>query len=119
MPTSMSTKQVIDGYTRAWTSADFVATRTFLADDLDFQGSLQTHVSADGFLEGLKMFREHVFDSHAVLHEVITGNEGFVLYDCALKSGAKLRCAEHFIVAGDKIKQIRLVFDTAQMPTQP
>ena len=112
----MSTQDTIRGYTKAWTSGDMKATRRFLADDVDFQGSMETHKTADGFMGGLTMFREGLFADHTVLHELIDGNNGFLLYDCALKTGATLRCAEYFETAGDKITRIRLVFDTANIP---
>ncbi len=112
----MTTQEIIDGYTSAWTSGDMVATRAFLADDLDFEGSLETHHSAESFIPGLTMFREHLFAGHSELQRVVEGDSGFLLYDCKLNTGATLRCAEFFETAGGKITRIRLVFDTSRMP---
>ena len=38
----MDTKQVVTHYHNAWTSGDMNAARASLANDLDFQGSIET-----------------------------------------------------------------------------
>jgi ketosteroid isomerase-like protein len=38
----MDTKQVVTNYHNAWTSGDMKAARASLANDLDFQGSIDT-----------------------------------------------------------------------------
>lgn len=115
----MTTRDIISRYHDAWTSGDLKAARAVLADDLDFQGAVETHTSADGFLGGLGMFCEHLYVSCEDLELVVDGDSGFKLYDCKLKTGDTLRCAEHFHVSGGKIDRIRLVFDTAKIPAPP
>ena len=109
----MSNREIIDGYTKAWIAADYDKVRSLLADDLDFQGSMEKHTSADAFMGGLKMFRDQMFESFHPLVRVDGQDTAFKLYDCGLKNGVMMRCAEYFKVEDGKIKTIRLVFDTA------
>jgi ketosteroid isomerase-like protein len=115
----VTTRDIIHGYTDAWTRGDLNAARGFLADDVDFEGSMETHRTADGFIGGLGHFRRELFADHTVLHDVVQDDKAFLLYDCALKTGASLRCAEYFEVAAGKIRKIRLVFDTGKLPKGP
>ena len=39
---NMDTKQVVTNYHHAWTNGDLEAARSYLTDDLDFQGSVNT-----------------------------------------------------------------------------
>ena len=112
----MATRDIIESYHAAWTSGDLKRARRLLADDLDFQGAIETHKTGDGFLGGLTMFREQLYQDHTNLEQVFGDDTGFVLYDCTLKTGETLRCAEFFRVGDGKIQQIRLVFDTAKVP---
>lgn len=112
-------KNIIEGYRNAWTSGDLAAARSFLADDLDFQGAVERHDSADGFLGGLTMFREGLYKDYREISAIYDGNESVHVYDCGLVTGEDLRCAEHFVVDGGKITQIHLVFDTAKIPPPP
>lgn len=108
---SAAVREVVDGYTRAWTSKDYDGVRKLLADDLDFQGSMEQHNSAEGFLGGLKMFAENMYQSHTVLESIYGEERAFLLYDCVLANGT-LRCSEYFQLADGKIEKIRLTFDT-------
>lgn len=108
---SAAVREVVDGYTQAWTSKDYDAVRKFLADDLDFQGSLEQHTSAEGFMGGLKMFAEKMYKDHTILEAIYSDDRAFLLYDCTLANGS-LRCSEYFHLEDGKIKKIRLTFDT-------
>lgn len=54
----MDTKKVVTQYHDAWTSGDMEAARDCLADDLDFQGSIDTFQRADDFLAALTLFQK-------------------------------------------------------------
>jgi hypothetical protein len=56
----MNTKQLIDRYHEAWTQGDFTTARGCLADNLDFQGSMETFSNAEAFIEALQRFRQIV-----------------------------------------------------------
>jgi hypothetical protein len=111
----MSAQDIVERYSLAWAKNDLATARAQLADDLDFQGSLETHRSADSFLDGLRKFREGPFERMVPQSQVAGPDAVFLLYDCLLKNGQSLRCAEYFRVENQKIRQIRLVFDTAPL----
>ncbi len=113
----MTAAKIVDLYTQAWIRGDLSAARSHLADDLSFEGSVETHRNADTFInQGLKTFREQLFAGFTPLERVDGERTVFKLYDCQLTTGGSLRCAEYFEVEGDKIKTIRLVFDTGRLP---
>ena len=111
----MNINDVVTKYTRAWTQGDFDAARGYLADDIDFQGSVETHTSADAFLTGLKQFYDYFYVSHSILEHMVGEDQVFLLYDCKMKNGKELRCAEHFTISAGKIQKTRLVFNAAMM----
>jgi hypothetical protein len=49
----MNTRQLIDAYHQAWTEGDFTTAREFLADNLDFKGSIDSFSNADDFIAAL------------------------------------------------------------------
>jgi hypothetical protein len=111
----MDTRQVVTNYHDAWTSGDIAAARVYLADDLDFQGSIDTFEKADDFIGALAMFQKMI--SRVTLIEDFYSDSGAaLLYDCDTMSPAGvIRTAEFFTVAGGKIKSIRLVFDATDL----
>ena len=111
----MSTRETIEGYMKAWTAKDFDATRALLADDIDFQGSMEKHATADGFMGGLKMFVNGMYADHTLVEQLWGDDSAFLLYDCTLKNGGTMRCSEFLQVADGKITKIRLTFDTYPM----
>lgn len=108
----MGTKEMVDGYLKAWSSKDFAGCRKLLADDLDFQGSMDKQQTADAFMVGLKLFVNGMYESHTVVDALYGDGAAFLLYDCTLVDGGTMRCAEFFKLADGKIKAIRLTFDT-------
>jgi hypothetical protein len=111
----MDTKQIITSYHDAWTQGNMEAARACLADDLDFQGSIDTFTRADDFVAALSMFRT-MLRQVTVLHSYYTGNGAALLYDCDTMSPAGvIRTAEFFTVEGGRIKSIRLVFDATEL----
>jgi len=104
-------RDVVRGYYHAWTSGNLELARFFLADQLDFQGSIDTFTSADDFIEALGEFHPILKGIH-LLKEFYSGGGAMLLYDCLTDSPAgRIRTAEYFGVSDRKIFEIRLVFD--------
>jgi len=111
----MDTKQVVKDYHKAWTSGDMATARSFLADDLDFQGSVQTFRRADDFIVVLAQFQQ-MLRSVNVLQSLYSENGAALLYDCDTMSPAGvIRTAEFFTVGNGRILSIRLVFDPTEL----
>ena len=111
----MDAKQVVTNYHNAWTSGDMKAARVYLADDLDFQGSIETCSRADDFIHSLTMFQK-MLQGVNLIQSFFSESGAALLYDCDTMSPAGvIRTAEFFTVADGKIKSIRLVFDATDL----
>jgi hypothetical protein len=111
----METKQVVTNYLNAWTGGDMQAARFYLADDLDFQGSIETCSRADDFIPSLIMFQK-MLQGVNLIQSFFSENGAALLYDCDTMSPAGvIRTAEFFTVTDGKIKSIRLVFDATEL----
>ena len=111
----MDTKQVVTNYHNAWTTGDMEEARVYLADDLDFQGSIDTFRRADDFIAALTMFQKMIRGINSI-QSFFSESGAALLYDCDTMSPAgMIRTAEFFTVTGGKIKSIRLVFDATEL----
>ncbi len=111
----MDTKQIVTSYHNAWTSGDMEAARVYLADDLDFQGSIDTFCRADDFIAALTMFQKMI-QKITLIQSFFSENGAALLYDCNTMSPAGLiRTAEFFTIKDGRIKSIRLVFDATEL----
>ena len=107
----MSAADVIRMYHEAWTQRDMSTARSYLADDLDFQGSIDTFSSADEFIATLTGFAQ-MLTRVDLLQDFYTDDSAALLYDCVTNSPAgTIRTAEFFWLRDGKIATIRLVFD--------
>ena len=107
----MSAANLIRKYHEAWTQRDMSTARSCLADDLDFQGSIDTFSSADEFIATLTGFAQ-MLTRVDLLQEFYTHDAAALLYDCVTNSPAgTIRTAEFFRLRSGKIAIIRLVFD--------
>jgi hypothetical protein len=107
----MNTRQLIETYHNAWTTGDFAAARRCLADDLDFQGSMDRFNKADDFIAALTQF-QRIVRSATVVRSFFDADGAVLLYDCETASPAGvIRTAEFFSTRDEKIVEIRLVFD--------
>ena len=110
----MDTKLVVTNYHNAWTSGTMEAARACLADELDFQGSIDTFHTADDFIVALTMFQQ-MLSSVTVIHSFYSDSGAALLYDCNTTSPAGvIRTAEFFTVLDSKITSICLVFDATE-----
>jgi hypothetical protein len=111
----MSVRKLIETYHNAWTTGDFVTSRRCLADDLDFKGSIETFHKADDFVGALKRF-QGMLRGVKLLKGFFDQDGAALLYDCDTVSPAGvIRTAEFFSTTGDKISEIRLVFDASEL----
>jgi hypothetical protein len=110
----MTAQQVIEGFYQAWTTGNLKKARTFLADNLTFQGSLETYDNVDDFMAALARFQGML--KEALMIKSFFGDEGgSLLYDCDTKTPIGImRTAEFFTVIEGKITEIRLVFDATE-----
>jgi len=111
----MDTKQIVTNYHNAWTIGNLEAARVFLADDLDFQGSIDTFRRADDFIAALAMFQKMLRGIN-LIQSFFSESGAALLYDCDTKSPAGvIRTAEFFTVIDGKINSIRLIFDATEL----
>ncbi len=111
----MNTRQLIETYHQAWTSGDIAKARGCLADDLDFQGSIQTFRKADDFAAALAQFQS-MLRGVTLLESQFSESGAALLYDCDTVSPAGvIRTAEFFTVQDGKITKIKLVFDATEL----
>ena len=107
----MSAANLIRKYHEAWTQRDMSTARSCLADDLDFQGSIDTFSSAEEFIVALTGFAQ-MLTRVDLLQEFYTHDAAALLYDCVTNSPAgTIRTAEFFGLRDGNIATIRLVFD--------
>ncbi|QUR68266.1 nuclear transport factor 2 family protein [Mycobacterium spongiae] len=107
----MSAARVVTTYHESWTRGDMVTARSHLADDLDFQGSIDTFTNADDFIATLTGFAQ-MLTRVDLLAQFYSDDGAALLYDCVTNSPAgTIRTAEFFGLRGGKIATIRLVFD--------
>lgn len=105
----MNTRQLIEMYHDAWTTGNISKARSCLADDLDFQGSIETFNKADDFIATLRQFKGMV-RGVSVLQSFFSEAEGVLLYDCDTAGNAGIiRTAEFFTVRNNKIVEIKWV----------
>jgi hypothetical protein len=111
----MSSRELVEKYHNAWTTGDFVTARACLADDLDFEGSIDTFHTADEFMGALQQF-QGMLRQVTILKSLFGQDDAALLYDCDTPTPANvIRTAEFFSIRNDKIADIRLVFDASEL----
>jgi len=111
----MEAKQIVLNYHNAWTGGDMAAALAFLADDLDFQGSIDSFHRSGDFIAALTMFQK-MLRGVSLIQSFFSENGAALLYDCdTLSPAGVIRTAEFFQVRDGKIKSIRLVFDATEL----
>ncbi|MFN8638159.1 MAG: nuclear transport factor 2 family protein [Dehalococcoidia bacterium] len=112
-----ATRAIVEDYARAWTGGDVATARALLADDLDFEGPVDTFHHADQLIEalrGLVSMTQRV-DRLAAFYG---DTEAMLLYDVVTGTPAgTIRTAEHFTIENGRIARIRLVFDATILRT--
>jgi len=106
-----SAGEVVHRFHAAVGGKDFVAARKLLHDDLNFKGPIDTFHRADDYLGSIKKL-SNIVKSVDVKKQFVDGNDVCVLYDMITNTSAGTAfISEWFRVKGDKISDIRVVFD--------
>lgn len=111
------TAALVDAYYEAWkggiTTFDEERVRALLAPDLAFDGPIAgRRTGAEPFLKGLTGLARVMTAFHP-LQRLCGDAEASALYDCDLPGG-RVRFAEFFRIAGDRIQAITLLYDAGE-----
>ena len=108
-------REIVTKYHDAWTSGDVKTARSYLADDVEFQGSIDTFHGADDFIVELSSFQK-MLRGVKLIQSFFSETGAALLYDCDTMGPAGIiRTAEFFSIEGGKIKSIMLVFDATEL----
>lgn len=115
--TTERTATLLDGYYDSWKGGlatfDEARLRSLLAPNLDFEGPIAgRRTGAEPFLQGLARVVGTMRAFHP-LQRIHGETEASALYDCDLPGG-RVRFAEFFRVAGDRIQAIALLYDAGE-----
>jgi hypothetical protein len=104
---------VVARYQAALGKGDLEGARSYLRDDLRFQGPFDSFDSADDYWKAIHGLWS-IVESVDVKHTSSDGDQVVVLYDMVTKTpaGTQLVC-EWYGVEGGKIAWIRAIFDSA------
>jgi hypothetical protein len=103
--------KIVGDYQTAIGKGDFTNARKLLHDTLSFYGPIDTFSSPEPYLESLEKLH-HIVQRIDVKHVFADGNDVCVLYDMVTNTPAGTAfIAEWYQVKGDKIAEIRVVFD--------
>src|SRR5712691_718142 len=106
-----SASEIVQAFVQAMGKGDFVGARKHLADNLSFQGPIETFTSADPYVESLKKLH-HIIDRVDMKKMFVDKDDVCLLYDMVTKTPAGTAfIAEWHQVKGNKIAAIRVVFD--------
>lgn len=109
--TSQSAAEIIQSYQTALGTGDFDTARTFMRDDMSFQGPFDTFTTADDYLGALKQLAT-IIERIDLKKVFVDGDDVCVLYDMVTKTPAGTAfIAEWYQVQGGKIAALRAVFD--------
>jgi limonene-1,2-epoxide hydrolase len=107
--TSSKATELVERFSKAWTSGDFETARGLLADDCHFKGPLDEFQRADDYITALRRLQGMLkgVEDEAVISE---GDQvaDFHVLDTPV---GKAPVAEWFTIRGDKIVDIRAYFD--------
>ncbi len=103
--------KTVSDFQKALGKGDFAAARKLLHDNLSFHGPIDTFHSPEPYLESLKKLH-HIIQRIDMKRTFADGNDVCVLYDMVTNTPAGTAfIAEWYQVKGEKIAEIRVVFD--------
>jgi ketosteroid isomerase-like protein len=106
-----TTASVIRTYYDAWTTGDFGAAVSLLADGLIVEVPVNQYPDAGSFGAALTAFGS-LAASVELRAAMSDGGDGMLLYDMDVAGLGPLRVAEHFTVRDGKIVRLRQIHDT-------
>ncbi|MFZ5863267.1 MAG: nuclear transport factor 2 family protein [Nitrospirota bacterium] len=107
----MRALSVVRAYHSAWTGKRFEEAIRLLAPDLVVEVPINHYPNKDSFAQALTGFGGLV-KSVDLLAEFSKANEAMLLYDMDVEGLGKMRIAEHFTIADERIVRIRQIHDT-------
>jgi ketosteroid isomerase-like protein len=109
-----TTVAVVRSYHDGWTSGDFAQATALLAEDLEVEVPINDYPTRSSFADALTQFGS-MTQKVELLSEMYDGDEAMLLYDMDVDGLGRMRVAEHFAVADQKITRIRQIHDTATL----
>jgi hypothetical protein len=109
----MSMSASIQAYYQAFAAGDFETMRSYLKDDFDFTGPLDTRNNADEYIERISVLK--VFQAKFELLELMEKeNRLMVRFDWTVLAPVSLTIpmVEWFVFEDEKIKKSELFFDS-------
>lgn len=106
------TKELVLKYFHSWQQpSDFEEMRSYLADDLKFDGGIFTANSAEELMAIIKQTASPWKDVH-LLGSLFSEGEATIFYEGTdIKSNQKIRVAELITIQNDKISQVIAVIN--------
>lgn len=104
------TAAVAEGFFDAWTSRDFDRARSFLHDDLSFDGPIDSFSDADSYIASLRQLSGIVRGAEKQ-KLFVDGDDVCVIYDLKTAPVPSSRTCEWYTVRDDKIASVSVVFD--------
>src|SRR5215472_16070897 len=112
--TNRTPLDIVIAYQDAWTSHDFETAAGLLAGDVVFEGPNGLgYQGPEAMMAAVSRF---ALQCEPGWHRVAAAGDAdgaLVMYDCQLRSGERIRCADHFAVRDGRIVKETLLFDTA------
>lgn len=110
-----TTRKIVEDYSKAWSSGDLKTARSYLADDLEFRGSIDNFNDADSLMSAVSIFLT-ILESVDRISAFYDGCEAILMYDCVTNSPAgTIRTVEYLKIIDGKIKEIKLIFDASEL----
>jgi limonene-1,2-epoxide hydrolase len=109
--TNTSASEIVESYRTALGKGDFAAARTFVQDNMVFEGPLDTFNKADDYLAANKKLAS-IIQRIDLKKVFVDGDDVCVLYEMVTNTPAGTAfIAEWYQVKGGKIAYMRAVFD--------
>lgn len=106
-----SATEVVEGYRAALGKGDFATARTFMHDNMTFEGPLDTFNTADQYLEAGKRLAT-IIQRIDIKRVFADSDDVCILYDMVTNTSAGTAfIAEWYQVKGGKIAALHAVFD--------
>ena len=102
--------EVAEGFFDAWTSKDFDRARSFLHDDLSFDGPIESFTDADSYIASLRQLGGIVTGAE-IQKRFVDGDDVCVIYDLKTAPVPSSRTCEWYTVRDGKIASVSVVFD--------
>jgi hypothetical protein len=112
--TTTTTLATVRAYHDGWTRKQFDRAIGLLAADLTVEVPINDYSTTDSFAKAVVAFGA-MTRSVELLAEFASGDEAMLLYDMDVEGLGRMRVAEHFTVAGGRIRRIRQIHDTYQL----